>query len=464
VTLAQELGATFLFESLSADQLEALAALGSEVKFDAGETIFVEGQPAEFLWVLLAGEMELERNVGGQRIPLTTVSRPGTYGGGLQAFSGSSVASGYRATARARQPCRFFRLPSNDLARLLAGWSPVAKHFLDGYLQRLEGIEATVRERERLISLGRVTAGLAHEVNNPAAAAMRATADLRSSVRQLREVVGWIAEADGPQRARHLMDLQARVAGTPAPAARGAIQLANAEDETGTWLEEHGVDNAWSLATTLTSAGVDSAWLEQSANQLASDELSQGLNWVAASLASSSLMDQVEEAVGRISRLVEAVKEYSYMDRAPEQEVDVHEGIEKTLLVLSHKTRPGVEIVREYDEHLPRIPANGAELNQVWTNLIDNAIDAIEGRGQVFIRTWQEGNTVVVEVEDHGPGIPAEVVSRIFDPFFTTKAPGKGTGLGLDIVRRIVVDGHHGDIAVESQPGSTRFIVRLPVT
>jgi CRP-like cAMP-binding protein len=184
--LADELGATFLFESLSEEQRHTLVRLGTEVRFDAGETIFVEGQPAEFLWVLLAGEMELLRHIGGQRIRIATASRPGTYGGGVAAFSGSAVASGYRATTKALQPSRFFRLPSSDLGRLLADWSPVAKHLLDGYLQRLESIEATVRERERLISLGRLAAGLAHEVNNPAAAAIRATADLRAAMDQLR--------------------------------------------------------------------------------------------------------------------------------------------------------------------------------------------------------------------------------------------------------------------------------------
>jgi signal transduction histidine kinase len=197
---------------------------------------------------------------------------------------------------------------------------------------------------------------------------------------------------------------------------------------------------------------------------LDASELSPCLNWIAATLLSTGLVDQIDDAVGRIAQLVTAVKEYSYMDRAPEQEVDVHDGIEKTLLVLGHKVRPGIQIRREYDEHLPHIQANGAELNQVWTNLIDNAIDAMQGRGQIVIRTRRENSTVVVEIADQGPGIPPEVMSRIFDPFFTTKEPGKGTGLGLDIVRRIVVDGHHGDVSVESAPGDTRFSVRLPIT
>jgi signal transduction histidine kinase len=463
--LADELGATFLFESLSGEQRQTLAALGTEVRFETGETVFIEGQPADYLWVLLTGEMELERNVGGQRIRIAAVSRPGTYGGGLQAFAGSAAASGYRATARALVPSRFFRLPSDELARLLAEWSPVAKHLLDGYLQRLEGIEATVRERERLISLGRLAAGLAHEVNNPAAAALRATDDLRETMHQFQDVVTWIASANPTSERLHaLLNLQRAAVGTVRPPLRSGMELANAEDQLGTWLDAHRVENSWSLASTFASVGLEEAWLNGAATVLSGGELGPGLNWIAATLLAGSLIDQIHDAVGRIGQLVAAVKEYSYMDRAADQEVDIHAGLEKTLVVLGHKIRPGIQIVREYDEHLPVIHANGAELNQVWTNLIDNAIDAMHGRGEIAIRTRHANAVVVVEIADHGPGIPSDLSTRIFDPFFTTKEPGEGTGLGLDIVRRIVVDGHHGEISVESTPGDTRFVVRLPTS
>jgi signal transduction histidine kinase len=462
--LADELGTTFLFDSLSDEQLRSLAALGTEVSRDTGEVVFVEGQPADFFWVLLSGEMELERNVGGQRIRIATVSRPGTYGGGLQAFAGSAAASGYRATARVLKPSRFFRLPSSELGRLLAEWSPVAKHLLDGYLQRLEGIEATVREREHLISLGRMAAGLAHEVNNPAAAGLRATAELRGAMQQLQDIVAWIASTDlSADRLRGLLSLRDDAVGTAGPAARIGVELANAEDEVGEWLEAHQVDNPWSLAPTLTSVGLDAAWLDRATRVLSSSELGPGLNWIGATLLASDLVDQLDDALGRITQLVAAVKEYSYMDRALEQELNVHDGIEKTLVVLGHKLRPGIEILREYDEHLPTIRANGAELNQVWTNLIDNAIDAMQGHGQINIRTAFDTSAVTIEIRDHGPGIPSDLVARIFDPFFTTKEPGEGTGLGLDIVRRIVVDSHHGEISVDSTHGGACFLVRLPI-
>ena len=302
-------------------------------------------------------------------------------------------------------------------------------------------------------------------MNNPAAAALRATADLRPALHLLQGVVGWLASADLPSdRLRGLLSLKSDALGAVQRPARSAIELANAEDEAGTWLDGHGVDSSWSLASTFTSVGLGESWLDRASNVLGASELSPGLNWIAATLLATTLVDQVDDAVGRIAQLVTAVKEYSYMDRAPEQEVNVHEGIEKTLLVLGHKLRPGIQIVREYDQRLPAIQANGAELNQVWTNLIDNAIDALDGHGQIFIRTRHDDDAVVVEIADQGPGIPGDLVSRIFDPFFTTKEVGKGTGLGLDIVRRIVVDAHHGEISVESTPGDTRFVVRLPIT
>ena len=463
MTLADELGSTFLFESLDAEQRQELAELGSVVEFTADQTIFSEGQPADFLWVLLVGEMALERNVGGQRLQIATAKQPGTYGGGLLAFPGSGVATGYRATAKALQSSRFFRLPSTELGRLLGQWSPVAKHLLDGYLQRLEGIEATVRERERLISLGRLAAGLAHEVNNPASAALHAAAELRAALANLQQAVGVLLGADLTSAQREALRELHEAADQANPARpQHGIELANAEDVLGTWLDDRGVDNAWSLASTFAQAGLDTAWLAQGADVLGAAELSVGLNWIASGRLSAQLVDQIDDAVTRISNLVATVKEYAYLDRGPEQDVNIQDGIEKTLLILNYKLRDGIRIRRDYDARLAPVPGNGAELNQVWTNLIDNAADAMAGKGEILIRTRQEAAVAVVEIGDQGPGIPPELASRVFDPFFTTKEPGKGTGLGLDIVRRIVVDSHHGEITVQSVPGDTRFIVRLP--
>jgi signal transduction histidine kinase len=260
-------------------------------------------------------------------------------------------------------------------------------------------------------------------------------------------------------------DLQSEAVARSVAALRlSAIETGRREEEIGSWLEEHDVANPWDLAPAFVAAGLDLPWLDTAADTLGANGLSGALTWVADTLLATALLDQIGDTTARISHLVSVVKEYTYMDRAPEQEIDIHDGIEKTLVILGHKLRAGVEVLRDYDDNLPRVLANGSELNQVWTNLIDNAIDAMDGHGQILIRTRRDEHAVLVEIVDHGPGIPRELASRIFDPFFTTKEVGKGTGLGLDIVRRIVVDRCRGEVSFESAPGETRFLVRLPLT
>jgi signal transduction histidine kinase len=464
--LIDELRATFLFEKLSDEQLHSLAAMGAEVAFPAEQVVFSEGEPADFLWVLLSGEMELTRFVGGQRILVETMTRPGTYAGGIRAFAASDTGMGYRATGKILRPSRFFRLASSDLGSLLDEWLPMAKHLLDGYVHTCESIEITVRERGRLISLGTLAAGLTHELNNPAAAAMSASADLRAVVSRLGAQASWLSAGKlTPAQIRAGLALQAEAAvRSAAPPRRSVVETGRLEEEIGDWLEAHGVENQWDLAPAFVAAGLDLPWLETAAQALGADALSATLNWVADTLLATALVDQIEDANSRIAQLVSVVKDYSYVDRSVEREIDIHEGIEKTLIILGHKLRAGIEVIRDYDDTLPRVLANGSELNQVWTNLIDNAIDAMDGHGQIRIRTRHDDHAVLVEIIDHGPGIPDEVASRIFDPFFTTKDVGKGTGLGLDIVRRIVVDRCHGEITFASAPGETSFLIRLPLT
>jgi signal transduction histidine kinase len=323
-----------------------------------------------------------------------------------------------------------------------------------------------VRERGRLIALGTLAAGLAHELNNPAAAAKSATSDVRAVVGRLVELIDRFATGElTPAQVRAVLDLQSEaVARSAAVPKLSTIETGRREDEIGTWLEEHDVANPWDLAPTFVAAGLDLAWLDTAAHALGANGLGSGLNWVADSLLATALLDQIDDATTRISQLISVVKDYSYMDRSAVREIDIHEGIDKTLVILGHKLRAGVEVIRDYADNLPRILADGSELNQVWTNLIDNAIDAMDGHGQIRIRTGRDGDDVLVEIIDQGPGIPPEITSRIFDPFFTTKEVGKGTGLGLDIVRRIVEDRCHGEVTVESAPGETRFLVRLPLT
>lgn len=465
MTLSEELRSTFLFERLSDDQVNTLARMGAEVSFPTGTTLFHEGQPADTLWVLLDGKVELTRHVGGQKVVIDSLSHPGEYAGGIRSFA-TGAKGGYRATGITLRPSRIFQISSDNLGRLLDEWLPMAKHLLDGYVQTLESIEVAVRERGHLISLGTLAAGLTHELNNPAAAARSASADLRTVVGQLAASVGQVAKGEFTQaQIQATLHLQAEAAVRSATAPTlSPIETGRLEEELGTWLEEHEVANPWDLASTFVAAGLDRPWLETAAQSLGADALGDALTWVADTLLATALLDQIDNATARISQLVSVVKDYTYVDRATEQEVDIHEGIEKTLVILGHKLKGGIEVIRDYDSELPRVLADGSELNQVWTNLIDNAIDAMSGQGQILIRTWHDEYAVLVEIVDHGPGVPSDLAARIFDPFFTTKAVGKGTGLGLDIVRRIVVDRHRGDVTFESVPGETHFLVHLPRT
>jgi signal transduction histidine kinase len=464
--LIDELRATFLFQKLSDEQLRELVLSGAETTFPTGETIFVEGEPADVLWVLLSGEVELARRVGGQRVAIGSLSQPGDYAGGIRAFAASGTGGGYRATGTTLRPSRFFQLPSENLSRLLDAWLPMAKHMLDGYVHTFEAIEVAVRERGRLIALGTLAAGLTHELNNPAAAARSASKDLRVVVSQLVALASQIANGKlKPAQVRAALKLQADAVARSAMAPRrSVIETGRLEEDNSAWLVEHHVANEWELAPAFVSAGLDLAWLEAAAHTLGNNGLSEALTWIANTLLATTFLNQIDDATSRISQLVSAVKDYSFVDRAPEQEIDIHEGIEKTLVILGHKLRRGVEVIRDYDEHLPRVMADGSELNQVWTNLIDNAIDAMDGHGQARIVTRHDGKAVLVEIIDQGAGIPLEIASRIFDPFFTTKEAGKGSGLGLDITRRIVVDRYHGELTFKSSPGDTRFLVRLPLT
>jgi signal transduction histidine kinase len=464
MTLADELRETFLFEKLTDEQLQELAAAGSVVSAEADETLAGEGAPAEFLWMLLEGELELSRHLSGRKMIITTTTRKGIYVGGFRAY-GETAGAGYRATTRTLQPSRLFQLPSSELARLLVEWFPMGMHLLVGLFQTVEAIDATMRQRESLVVLGTIAAGLAHELNNPASAAIRSSDELRSTLGAMQESLRYLGGGNlSPDQIQAIFSLQTEAVGAArAHAPLDPLTASDREDEITDWLQDQGLDDGWKLAPTLLAAGFDVVWLEHAAQTLGPNAFAPALRWITWNLTASSLLDELDDATRRISTLVQSVKGYSYMDRAPVQDIDVHDGIEHTLTMLSHKLNQGIEVVREYDPSLPHIEAYGAELNQVWLNLVDNAIDASGGSGQICVRTVQDGDRVRVEIGDHGPGVPEDIRRRIFDPFFTTKEPGKGTGLGLDISRRIVVERHGGDLSLESVPGDTRFVVRLPL-
>jgi signal transduction histidine kinase len=328
------------------------------------------------------------------------------------------------------------------------------------YLQQ----EVMLRQSEKLATLGRLSAGMAHELNNPAAAAQRAAGQLRVAVERLQAAQRKLGEHNlsGPQL-KTLVELD-RLAQERAahPARLDSLARNDRESDLEAWLEGEGIESGWELAPALVSLNLDEAQLVGLAADFSPHPRPAVLQWLSESFAIYSLLEDIGESTSRIAGLVNALKMYSYMDQAPVQEVDLHEGLENTIVMLGGKLRHGVSIRREYDEGLPRIQAYGSQLNQVWTNIIDNAVDAMEGQGELILRTRRDGEWVVVEIEDSGRGIPEEVRPRLFEPFFTTKPPGKGTGLGLNISHNIVAEKHGGQILADSRPGRTRFVVRLP--
>jgi len=312
--------------------------------------------------------------------------------------------------------------------------------------------------------LGKISAGLAHELNNPAAAAARAAESLRESVAALRNAnLRLDRQALSAEQRGSLADLEERVLAFAARQHEGdPLERSDREQALGDWLEVHGIGDAWMLAATMADAGASVAHLENLPGKVPTEAIGDVLRRINASYQVNSMVDQIEDSTRRISSLVKAIKQYSYMDQGSQQEVEIHEGLDNTLLILHHRLKHGVQVIREYDRSLPRICAYGSELNQVWTNLIDNAIDAMGGKGELRIRTSRMGDSVQVEVIDNGRGIPPEVRTHLFEPFFTTKVVGEGTGLGLDTVNRIVRQ-HRGRVGVESRPGETKFQVSLPI-
>jgi signal transduction histidine kinase len=457
---ADELRPLPIFDGLADEQLAELVAGGTEVRIEPGVELFREGEHADFWWLLVDGAIDLVRHVGREDTVVARMDVPGRWAGGFRAWDEHGV---YLATGRGATAGRVLRVPAEVLRERSDAWFPFGGHLIQGLYHTARSIESTARQRESLVTLGTLAAGLAHELNNPASAATRAVDALQTASEALVAAMGRLAGEELPaERLAALDALRQELA--PRPPDPDPLARADREQALASWLTRHGVERAWTIAPPLAAAGADPAWCARAAAVLEGPALQPGLEWVASTFSVATLLDEVKESTRRISELVAAVRSYSQLDRASLQRVEVTEGLDSTLVMLGHKLGDGVTVVREYGAGVPPIEAYAGELNRVWTNLIDNAVDAMEGTGTLRVATRADGDGVVVEIADTGPGMPPEVAARAFEAFYTTKDIGKGTGLGLDIARRIVEDRHGGTITIHSRPGETVLRVRLPVT
>ena len=461
----EELRSLFLFEHLDDDQLRWICEHSDVVDVAANHDLCIEGDPAECFYVLLDGALVMSRKVGAEQVEINRTDFRGSYVGAVQFYLGDQTEQIYMASVRTTADSTFLAVRAREFRDVFRTWYPMAVHLLQGLFLGQRNTASVVGQRERLLALGKLSAGLTHELNNPAAAAGRATHDLRDRITHMRHKLAMIADGSlNRSQLRMLVEVQdefvekVRHAPDLSP-----LEASDAEDEISDWFDDHDVRDGWQLAPIFVAGGLTVDDLDKVAVNVPEDTLEGAIRWLSYTVETEGLLGEIIDSTTRISSLVNAAKQYSQMDRAPHQWLDLHEGLHATMVMLKPKLS-GIQLVKELDKSLPRIPGYPAELNQVWTNLIENARDAMDGSGTLTIRTFRDNDCAVVEVEDTGPGVPSEIRNRIFEPFFTTKAMGQGTGLGLDVSFRVVVNRHHGDLRVDSEPGRTVFRVSLPMT
>ena len=452
-----EVRAFAVFDGTDDEQLAALLAEGEERSFRSGDELMRAGEPVLDWWVLLEGRIDLVRRTRRENLVVHTMDAPGQWIGAVGAWDPQAV---FFLSGRASSAGRVLRLPVRALRTMSSTRFPLGDHLVEGVVTTLRRVESAMNDKESLLGLGTLAAGLAHELNNPAAAVTRAVGALGADWEAMLSAGQGLAAGTVP--ADRFADLDAlRRKLEPGRPAADPMVAADLEEALSDCLSGHGVRRPWLLAPVLARSGADLAWCERVAELLGA-ALEPGLEWVVRAVNGTRSLQEAKESAARISGLVAAVKSYTQLDRAAVQPVDVNEGVESTLAVLAHRVPAGVSVVRDYGSGLPLIHAAAAELNQVWTNLIDNALDAMADEGTLRLTTRAEADGgVTVGISDTGPGMPPEVRRHAFDPFFTTKPVGRGTGLGLDIARRIV-ERHAGEIRIDTGPGGTVLWVRLP--
>jgi signal transduction histidine kinase len=445
-----------VFAGLPDEQISWFLSQAMDLPLKAGEVYFREGDPAEAMFVILEGQLQLRGEIGGE--PVVFLLKPGDVTGVLPFSRMKQFTVGTRAVTDAR----VLRFPSSQFPELVQKMPELTQRLVGLMSDRIRETTRREQQRDRLVSLGKLSAGLAHELNNPASAAKRAASQLRDILKKIRDASHELGKRElTPAQQSEIEKMEASFVQSievpPDP-----LTASDLEEQIDSLLRSHGQTDMWQMAADLAHRNVKAEALESLFATLDADTARAALVRIAASVEVATLLNEIESGTSRISDLVRAIKEYTYMDQTPLQNVDVVKSLETTLTILNHKLKHGVAVKRDYQRIPLLVNSFGSELNQVWTNLIDNAIDAMHGEGELRVRTYREDDSVVVEIADNGPGISPDVLPHIYEPFFTTKGVGEGTGLGLDTVQRIVKK-HRGNVQVTSKTGDTRFQVWLPM-